>query len=44
MSQPPVRFDILRRTRLGFARRSPGLKGETWAALRVFSLHAVWTN
>jgi hypothetical protein len=28
-----------RTARLAFTRRIPGLKGETWGTLRVFSLH-----
>ena len=34
-----VPFIIFDRTRVAFARRIPGLKGETWATLRVSSLH-----
>jgi hypothetical protein len=33
----------LRRTRLAFSRRIPGLKSETWGTLRVSKAESVWT-
>jgi hypothetical protein len=33
----------LRRTRLAFTRRIPGLKSETWGTLRVSRAESVWT-